>query len=727
MRPLRHRATGKFLLPAILLGGLAAAGKAQQTAPQPPAIRADVNNVLLDVVVRDKKGRAVRDLKPEELQVFEDGVSQRILSFREVRSAGALRGDLEPTVQGLSQPGAIQVNRQIRLVSLIFERLGNQSRFIARQAAREFVQTDLGANVYYAVFYVDRVFLPLLSYTNQKDVIFRAIDAATGSEKTGFGNDSRILQAQNPNVAPDASTANPPAETRFASVTQSMQEYNERLDRDMFGRISIFSLWGVIAELSRLPGRKSVLYFSEGLVLPSNLMRQYQAMASAANRANVSIHTIDARGLITPSDQLQANYFLNKGSAMSTETRIMENLGGAQAVGEEIDPETLMDRLRGPVSVGQLLSSDYGIDSIYANKQMNLTDLAERTGGMAIYNTNDFRRPLQELSAEFNTYYEVTYNPGELPFDGRFRAISVKCKRSDVTVQSRNGYFALPSMPGEAVFPYEVPLLTAAGKIPAPQELEFRAGAIQFGDRDGRRQVAVVFDLPLRKITFAPDEKSGQARSHISVMALVKDETGRVVAKLSRDVPMLQPRETVESRRTGRFIATRIAELPPGRYLIESVAADQEAARFGTLRSVLVVQPATAGPRLSEMALVRRFDKMPETPEPGDPLYLGNSRIVPTLDDAVRGGPGRQAAIFFVAYPAEGAAQPPQMTVRVLKDGTVLNEGTPELPPPNASGACPYLLHFGLEGMEEAQYEVRVSVSQDGQTVSRSLFVTIEK
>lgn len=703
MRSATVLAIGGLFLPLVLWRPAAHAAAAQE--PQ-PIVRSNVNTVLVDLVVRDRKGRALRGLEPSEVEVLEDGVPQKVLSFREVRSTGAARLDLEPTVQG-SGSKSIQVNRQIRLVSLIFERLGNQNRAIARQAAREFLNADLGSNVYYAVFYVDRTFLPVLSYTNDKPAILRAIDLATSSEKTSMANDTRILQRQTAAPPSDASAQTPPAPGDYTDLLTAMQKFNERLDRDMFGRISIFSLWGVIAELSRLPGRKSVLYFSEGVVLPGSLLPQYHAMIGAANRANVAVHTIDARGLITTSDILQSNQLLSQAVAGSVATREADPVGGAQVA-------------------EQMLAGDYALDSIHGAGQMNLTDLAERTGGTAISNTNDFCGPMRDLSEEFNTYYEITYSPTQLEYDGRFRSLTVKVSRSGASVQSRSGYFALPAVAGDVVFPYEVPLLHALGRTPPPQDVKFRAGALQFGERDGRRQVSVVFDLPLRSITFTPDEKSGRSRSHISVLSLIKDESGRVVEKLSRDVPMSHPAESVQGFRGGRFIATRVVHLPPGRYLIESVAADQEATQFGTLRSVLVVAPAATGPRISEMTLVRRFDKPPDSPEPGDPLYLQDRRVIPTLDDKVIAGPGSQAAIFLVVYPEQGVSDPPQMTIQIRRNGAILNQGTPDLPQPNASGACPYLLNFGISGLEPAEYEVRAIVSQSGKLASSSFFVTIE-
>src|SRR5256885_1816628 len=75
------------------------------------AIKAKSEEVLLDVVVRDKKGHMVNDLKPEDFKIFDNGEEKKILSFRLVQGAeavasGGTRTQLDPL-------------RQVRLITLI--------------------------------------------------------------------------------------------------------------------------------------------------------------------------------------------------------------------------------------------------------------------------------------------------------------------------------------------------------------------------------------------------------------------------------------------------------------------------------------------------------------------------------------------------------------------------------------------------------------------------------
>ncbi|MGH9649446.1 MAG: hypothetical protein ACRD3I_03135, partial [Terriglobales bacterium] len=119
---------------------------APQQARSPQTIQAVTEEVLLDLVVRDRKGRGVTDLKAGELEVHEDGVKQQIKAFRFVERSGV------PAPQ--AGAGEVQVDplRHVNLVTLVFERLDVQARQAARQAANDFLNKELRENMLVAVF-----------------------------------------------------------------------------------------------------------------------------------------------------------------------------------------------------------------------------------------------------------------------------------------------------------------------------------------------------------------------------------------------------------------------------------------------------------------------------------------------------------------------------------------------------------------------------------------------
>jgi len=572
---------------------------------------------------------------------------------------------------------------------------------------------------------VDRGFRVVQQYTDDRERLRKAIEAATGGERTDFNNDLAALQRAADNSAGNAGSAAAvssaassgagPGKVDGASLSdeqagrmaKEMLDFSEVISREDLGRMSVFSLWAIVKELKKLPGRKTALYFAEGLQMPNGLLEQFKSMISEANLANVTVYAIDARGLTVASDQSAANARLAEAATWSRYAR------GTQTESAEGNKQ-------------EFRTFDRATDSLRANQQQVMLELAESTGGFLIANTNDIRPNLQRLSDEFNTYYEIVYHPKNQLYDGRFRGIAVSVKRSDAQVQARNGYFALPHMDGQTVFTYEVPLLMTLARKPLPREMEFRAAVLQFKPQFGMRQGVMVFDLPMKDIAFTRDEKAGKYRTHITVLALVKDAEGRVAAKLSRDVPLNEPLDRLGGFQSGRFIVTRPVILPPGRYTVEAVAADQEGQKVAAKRSVLVIPNTAPAVSLSDLTLVRRLDKQSEIRDQQDPLQIQSGRVIPTLADTVPGGAGKLLSVYFNVYVDTASPATPKLVLDLVKDGVTMARSTPALPAPDAAGSIPYLFNTPLDTVTAGQYELRATLVQGEAAAQKSLFINVE-
>src|SRR3954447_18285615 len=80
-----------------------ARGQSQQSPADqsPPAtIHSNAQEVVLDMVFRDRKGKPIRDLRPGEIHISEDGVDQNLTSF------GLTRGP-QPSRRKVRRPGWI--------------------------------------------------------------------------------------------------------------------------------------------------------------------------------------------------------------------------------------------------------------------------------------------------------------------------------------------------------------------------------------------------------------------------------------------------------------------------------------------------------------------------------------------------------------------------------------------------------------------------------------------
>ena len=591
--------------------------------------------------------------------------------------------------------------------------MGIDSRRIARMAANDFIRQELPSNVYVSVFYTDLSLQLIQPFTNDRAKLKAAVEKGLGGVPTDSANSLNDFQSMDKQTSGGGDAGPGDGNGLAAAAMNGMinegMEFAQTATREQSGRASIFSLWGVVKEQGRLPGRKTLLYFSEGLQVPQAAHDQFRNMMAAANRANVAIYPIDARGLSVTGDNALGNDMINRS------TRVSAGQYRNQASGEQMSRE--MDR-----------QFDRIQDALHANPQVMLQELAEATGGFLMANTNDFRQPLRRLAEELTSYYEIVYRPSNSVLDGTFRSIDVRVVQPDVKVQSRNGYYALPSLDGQTVFPYEVPLLNAIAAKPLPRGVEFRAAVLRYRPLPGgEMQSQIVFDMPMSGVTFRENAGKAAYRTHFSFLALVKDSQGHVVGKVSRDLPIEEPLGKLQGFQQGRAIFNKQVKLQPGRYTLEAAVADREGEKVAA-RRISVVVPARPdnSVSLSTIALVRRTDQAPAAPEPGDPFISGANRVIPTLIDAVPGGPGKALSLYFVVYPVAGIAEKPRLTMEFFDGDTRLGGGAPELPAPTPDGRIPYIATTPLDGFKPGQYEVRVTVQQGATSDRQSTFVTIE-
>jgi VWFA-related protein len=330
----------------VLLGALAPGAVGQDPPPdlQAQVFRAETEVVVLDLVARDKKGHTVRDLRPEEVQVLEDGVKQEASGFRflDTRAAGAaVEEDLEAD-QRVRKGGATvsQDARHLNLVTLVFDQLGADGRQIARKAALDFLDLADRPDIYVSVFQVAESLKLVQQFTTNRDLARDGVMAATGQVATGYTEATGalvgatreaektkdLLQSVGQNVADMGGAAIAAQIGRQASMDEmavNALRLTETLQREQQGRSSLFSLLALSRKQQILAGRKTILFFSEGVQTPPTLEHVLRSPISEANRANVSGYASDARGLLTTNQLESTRAMLNQASATSQRQQLM--------------------------------------------------------------------------------------------------------------------------------------------------------------------------------------------------------------------------------------------------------------------------------------------------------------------------------------------------------------------------------------------------------------------
>ena len=697
----------KLLYVAVLAGWLGATGSnAQdvQSATPEMTLRGGTGEVLLDFIVRDKHHRMVEDLRPMDVQIFEDSVRQtpRSFVFRRDRSLDAAPiGSASPgsndVVQGSSDP-----LRQINLVTLVFEAMSPLSRQTAVARAHEFLKAEEGPNTWMAVYSLRYQLSVQQTYTRDVALLHKAVDrAGTGAyeefAKENLGIIQRInsLQATGDEVRKTFQPVSPgSAEERGpqndGSLAKAEIKIQQLILKTLFrqeGTRSIDALHRLVREQSHLPGRKTILFFSEGLVIPPDQPEMLDSVIAEANRGNVTFYTVDARGLGTVS-----NNRLAKDSAQSIQAA-EQSISG-------MGPGNAQEQASGQA----MTPTNQAAEAIYqTDLQANARHLAEGTGGFAMDNSNDLRRPLEQVMEEIRSHYEITYAPTSKNFDGHFRKLEVKLDRAGLKVQSRAGYYALPMVSGEPIAPYELAALNAMNMEPAPRSFAYSSAVLRFGE-----DCRIVFEVPARSLKFTNDAAKKFFQIRISVLGLVKDEQDQVVAKIGKDLPFSGPLEKQASFAQGKVTLTLPLHLAPGRYHVQTAVIDREADRASVKKSVLII-PAHApdSPDVSDLVWVRSVAAV-QVPEPSDALETARGRITPELDATFTRTDS--ASFYFVAF----ASAEPEAKMTVARDGKALATVALSKPEHDESGAYRYAGTLPMSQLEPGQYEIVATIAQNG-------------
>ena len=713
------RGAGRLSLLLALSTSSLPARAQQAPADQPPVFRAGAQAVVLDVVARDKKGRTVPDLKAEEFTVLEEGVARPITGFRFVAAP-----KLPPGMAGLAAPSAPapEAIRHPILVSLVFDALGSEGRAFARRAALDLLGKETNPETLYAVFHVGLSLRMLQQFTTDRDKVRTAVETASGKldpravlpdarqaaatlERASRANAALTNPAQQPPGGPGgagggASAGQASIEAAFANVELEMQRLQESSAHQQQGNTSLFSLFALARQQQSLAGRKAIVYFSEGLVVPSQLESLYRSVVSAANRSNVSVYSVDVRGLFSASDYDSARTALKEATDASRQQ--VTSRGGLV------------------VRESHVMAQETAESAINMNVQGMLGSLAEGTGGRLLANTNDVGSGLLRAVDDLSGYYEIVYDPQLTAFDGSFRKVEVRLARKDVVVQTRAGYFALP--PGDTTvdFPWQLPLVTALKASPLPHDFDFRTAVLHFGAEGDAVRHTLVAEVPLQSLQIVPDGK--RVRVHFSVMALVRDSAGKIVERFSQDSPVEAPSEKAEALRLGNALFTRSFRIPPGRYALEFAVRDETATRTSVRRSVLVVSPATPVVGLSSLALVRRTEPVPAGAlDSPDPLRVGESRIVPWVGEPTFKA-GDTISLYLVAS-ARADGPGAGLSLEFTREGEVVARSTADLPAPDPEGRIPYVARIP-QSFAPGRYELTAVVQQgDAAARERTFFV----
>jgi VWFA-related protein len=707
---------------AVGVAGLTAAVSGQQPQRAQGTIQAGVRAVLVDVVVHDRKGQPVRDLAQKDFQVTEDGVAQTIASFTPIMEGGTAAPTSASAAADANALGsrsmvgsAAPVVEGPTVTALVFDRLDPESRKLAVQASQKYIGSKSEMSGYVGIFGVDLALLPYAPFTRDVAVLKAGLDKM-GERSTSTSNtkDAREQAATLEQAAQSAAAGAAAQEASagaggssvgtgmgdalLAQMQANMIRDFDTLERDQQGYATTDGLFAIVEQMRKLPGRKSLVLFSEGFSLPTAVVRLFDGVKDAANRANVSIYTMDAAGLRVDSEQALIRDQVNGRGA-----------GGGGVLGG------------GKIGGGALTQTlENNEDVLRQDPRNGLLGLARDTGGAAFDNTNALRQGFDRVESDLHNYYMLGYTPTNDKFDGKFRTIDVKVNRPGVTVSSRRGYYGVRDTGGVPVNTWEAPALGLLEATPVPNAFPVRAGAFLFPEAARPGLTPVVVNFTMAPMTFQDSGDGKLLATDFAVIVRFLDGQNNVVRKVSQHYEVRSPAGQLERAKLGNVVFYREPTLEPGVYTMETIVYDnpsgQASVRFATVE---VPKADVHALRMSSLILTDRAEKVPEQDRRKDnPLLVNDLLVYPNLGQAVS-KKAKELGFFFTVYPAQGGAAP-QAVLQLLTNGKAIGQFPLTLAKADAAGHIQQADRLPIDQLAPGTYELQVVVKQGTASVGRT-------
>ncbi|MGH9629280.1 MAG: VWA domain-containing protein [Bryobacteraceae bacterium] len=510
--PMPHFRFSTFVIIGVLTSSLPTNGQAPRSAvPDAPQFRGSVELVEVPVSVSDRNRRPVTDLSVEDFDVLERGRPQTVSMFEKISipSATSMRNSL--TIPRDVATNHFPANTRAFIIIIDDVHIQLQRTQAARMLVRQFIERHVEQFDLVALVTTSNQFGMVQDFTTDKARLLALVDRFTGLMPAGAASEDRAFL----NDVYDAqATAN--AIARFA----------RHLAHENRHRIALILVSeGIEYNIYDADDRRSV-----------DVVRATDEAIKALRRANVTLYAIDPRGLASvEGDRLER--FDTSADAPS--------------------------RVRITTSV-----TAPGARERLALSLQSLTHMAERTGGFAAINTNDYHGAFTRIIEETGTYYLLAYYPNPVGRTGEFRDIEVKVRRPDVYVSARQGYVVNQTRNGQknsesSGQPSTGHLLKVlASALPKP-DLPLRVQTIPLHGDHGRARVQVIVEVPGREFFPGPNAK---AVEQVQFGLLTIDERGRKENGMSARIEL---RLTADERERVKLTGVRwltSLELWPGRY-----------------------------------------------------------------------------------------------------------------------------------------------------------------
>jgi len=570
----------------LALLALLCASSASQQQQSDYVFRTGSELVLVNVTVRDKSGKFVQGLKPENFTILEDNKPQKVISF-DVENVDAVPATdvaqaqpLPETVPGTQSPSpsaadAAKQFKDRRLIVLFFDLSAMEPDEIdhAVTSAEHYVDTQMAPADLVSIVSLGSSLLVNQDFTADHDLLKKQLQQFSSGSGQGFEEGT-------------TGTTEGTSDTG-QSFTADDTEYNIfNTDR------RLEALRSVAEKLSHVQQKKSLIYFSSGMDRTGiENQSELRAAVNAAVRSNLAIYTMDMRGL-------QA--LVAGGEAQSASLR------GASAYSGQ--------------STLNALNSNF-------TTQETLVTLASDTGGRAFLDSNDFSKIFKGVQQDTSTYYLLGYHSTNMARDGRYRRIVVKSNVPGVKIDYRRGYYAPADYQHSTKDDKERQMEEElASEMPAT-DLPLYLGVSFFRLQENKFFVPISLVVLGSQIPFV--RTSDRDKATLDVIGMVLDSEHHPLNRI-RDTVKLAVNTSAEVKKKNVQYETGMSLLS-GKYHLKFVVRENQTGRMGSFETDITVPDLKTQPlKMSSVVLASQIQPVKKNANL-NPLVRDGNEIIPNI------------------------------------------------------------------------------------------------
>ena len=679
-----------FLRIPILCFVVGLVGLAQQPVPPGQApkesddiVRVSTNLVQTGVTVLDKQGRLINNLQREQFELYVDRKPQAISFFESIPVDSSKKEVATKTNN--DRPASVEIKPDIisreRGRAVFFfvddQHLAQSSCTRAQKSILHFIDEIMGRNDQAAIVSASGQIGFLQQLTGNKAVLKAAVsrlnpipNKARDSENPSIGEYAalQITEQHDPDLFRyyvDQTMKAQRMEESERPIAESMVQGRARTitrQSDANNKNTLETLMGLVHSIAKVPGRKVLIFISDGFVLNlfgSDAPDLMAHLSDAAVRANVVIYSLDARGL-------------------STDPQFDASISGGS------DPHGVL---------GRALSSELSFS------QEGLYALAADTGGRAQLNSNSLDDGISAALRETSVYYLLAWKPDITESQKiKFHHIEVKVTgHPELRALVQKGYFAVAvDSPAK-----ELAGLTSSMHLTRQLPVALSLG---YGQAPGNRMTLTVA-MEINKRILQLNATKGVEDLNLEFLGVVVDSHGKTVGSFARRVDMGVSKPSAETDSTLNYFL----RVNPGVYQVRVAAVDSKHKDLGEATDWIEIPSIEAG----AFSLSSIYADEPRKQESTRQREINFRRLSSFAQ-------GSRFFLTIYIYNAARKGAPPAVSlqIKILRDGQIVSTTSdlhPKIDKATDQSAIPFSAEIALKTLPVGRYVLQISAI-DGQT-----------